>query len=253
MALEATEEETREAVVEELPPEEKAEAVEVMKEIEEMSPEEKEKVALGLNNIGFFVEEKKNNLFASAFNKASSVGNEKGTVSRFAGALRDSFLKDAETARQKSIDSNNGKTRKVGNAMSLFGNVLKYARIVSDLTTKSLVSPLRYVMMAGASVARVADAGKEARLQNEEVIDKTRIADSLKAEEEAWKIYENAEAKNTGKKLSAEDLKKSYMDQMPKDLLERIGRDSSIESSFANRIVQSVIKKRHRRLYTKVE
>ncbi|CAN5126468.1 hypothetical protein BH11PAT3_BH11PAT3_0320 [soil metagenome] len=234
--------EREDEIFEYLPESETREVNEVKKEFEAMPEEEKEAIKIGLGNIGFAVDEKKNNFFAGVFNQASKIGNEKGTVARFAGALRDSFVRDAESAHSKSVDVTKGNKKNVGNTLSLFGNVLKYGRIVSDVTGKSLASPLRYVMMAGASVARVADAGKEARLQNEEVIEKTRIADVEKAEEEAWAIFEQSKKGNEDKPVNAKDLQKVYMDRMPADLLERLGRDSVGESNIANRIVQSVVK-----------
>jgi len=225
------------------------EEVEIQKEIENLSPKEKEKIGWGLSTIGFKVEKAKNDLFAGAFNKALKKIDKKGTAGRFFKEMRDGFVRDSKIAVKKAKDTKSGKEKhRLSNASLLFGNVLRYGRMITDLTGASLASPLRYVMMGGMATTRMAEAGKEARLKNEEVIEKTRIQDVKLAEEEAWKIYEKAGGKNVvdaeGNRtwntegLSAEALKSAYMMQMPKDLQKRLENPST-----ANTFIQKLLKK----------
>ncbi|MDB5266708.1 MAG: hypothetical protein JWN89_523 [Parcubacteria group bacterium] len=210
-------------------------------EIEAIPAPEREKIGWGLNRIGFNLDEKKNRIFAGWFNSDTikKIG-EDHPVNKWCGALRDSFTKDADAAYQKGIDAKNGKTARISNALSLAGNVMKYGRIAADFAGNAIASPLRYVMLAGAGVARGGDAALEVRLQNEEVIEQTRLADVDKAEEEAWNIYTKAEDESQGHEITAEDLKKAYTEKMPKDLMERLGRATPAE---ANKFVQGMLKR----------
>jgi len=212
---------------------------EIEKEIEKLSPEDREKIGWGLSTIGFKVEKTKNDLFVSALNKSLAKIDKKGTAGRFFTELRDSFVKDSENARKKGVDIQEGKDKaRLKNLSLLSGNILRYGRMITDLTGASLASPLRYVMMGGMATTRLAEAGKEARLKNEDVIEKTRIQDADLAEEEAWKIYQNAQKKEKTKNVSAEALKKAYLMEIPKDLQERLKNPST-----ANTFIQKTLRK----------
>ncbi len=218
------------------------ERAEIEKEIENLPPEDKEKIGWGLSTIGFKVEKAKNDFFARVFDKQIPGVNEKGTAGRFLAELRDSFVRDSKTAVKKAEEVESGEKKyrlALANAGTLSGNILKYGRAITDLTGASLASPLRYVMMAGMGATRLAEAGKEARLKNEEVIEQTRIQDAEKAYEEAWKIHERAQAKEKTGNISAEALKNAYMMEMPKDLQERITRNPSVANTF----IQNLVKK----------
>jgi len=217
-------------------PEEK----EVKKEIENFSSEEKEKLGWGLATIGFKVEKAKNDFFATILNPTTKTNiDKKGTLGRFLNELYTGFKRDSENAEKKAREvMNKEKKHRFANVGFLAGNVLKYGRTIADLTGKSVASPLRYVMMAGMTTARVAEAGKEARLKNEEVIEKTRIQDVELAAEEAWRIYNNAEAKTGKGNVSVEVLKNIYLSEMPKDLQKRLEIPST-----ANKVIQRIVKR----------
>src|SRR3989344_3865337 len=217
-------------------PEEK----EVKKEIENFSSEEKEKLGWGLATIEFKVKKAKNDFFATILNPTTKTNiDKKGTLGRFLNELYTGFKRDSENAEKKAREvMNKEKKHRFANVGFLAGNVLKYGRTIADLTGKSVASPLRYVMMAGMTTARVAEAGKEARLKNEEVIEKTRIQDVELAAEEAWRIYNNAEAKTGKGNVSVEVLKNIYLSEMPKDLQKRLEIPST-----ANKVIQRIVKR----------
>ncbi|MFA6257624.1 MAG: hypothetical protein WC671_01265 [Candidatus Paceibacterota bacterium] len=217
------------------------EEIETEKEIENLSPEDRGKIGWGLSTIGFKVEKAKNDLFAGAFNKALNKIDKKGTTGRFFTEMQKGFERDAKVAFKKAEDTTSGKEKhRLSNASLLFGNLVRYGRMVTDLTGASLASPLRYVMMGGMATARMAEAGKEARLKNEEVIEKTRIQDVERAEEEAWKIYEKAQQKEQQGNVSAEALKNAYLMEMPKDLQERL-KIPDVANSFIQKILKTDI------------
>jgi len=231
---------------------------EIEEEIENLSPEDREKIGWGLSTIGFKVEKAKDDFFAGVFDQALKKIDKKGTTGRFCTEMRDNFVRDAKVAFKKAEGTTSGEEKhRLSNASFLFGNVLKYGRMVTDLTGKSLASPLRYVMMAGMATARMAEAGKEARLKNEDLREKIRIVKDLnedstadekrkfkkeikRAEEEAWKIYENArkkEGKGKEENVSTETLKNAYMMEVPKDLLKRLENPS-----IANTFIQGILR-----------
>ncbi|MES2213982.1 MAG: hypothetical protein V4465_01120 [Patescibacteria group bacterium] len=217
-----------------------AEEEEVKKEIEATPEPEREKIGFGLNRIGFSIEEKKNRMLAGFFNPDNQImlGSKDGAVYKWSAAVRDSFNKDAEAAYQKGIDAKHGKTAHISNAASLFGNVMKYGRIAMDFGGNIIGSPLRGVMAIGAAVARGGDAAFEVRTENEEVKNKTRVADLKSAEEEAYKVLDIAEAESGGRAVSAEDLKNAYRKRLPADLMQRIGKLNPAE---ANSFMQSIL------------
>lgn len=213
---------------------------EIQKEIEKLTPKEREKISWGLGNIGFKVEKAKNDFFAKLFDPKTDILlsklEKKGTAGRFFRELHDSFVRDSEMAAKKA--QGRGIRKQLSDKLALTSNVLKYGRMVTDLTGASLASPFRYVMMGGMATARIAEAGKEARLKNEEVIEKTRIADAEKAAEEAWKIYENAQKKEGAENVSTQAINNAYLMAMPKDLLERIERDPGVASGLIQRAIK---------------
>lgn len=216
----------------------KKEEEDVKTEIKDMSPERRETMSVGFNNIGFITEKKKNDFFAKVFDTAAKkVGNE--SALRFCLELRDSFQRDADKAQQKAEEAASGKNkRRIGNALTLTGNVLKYGRIIGDLARISVTSPLRYAMMSAMAAARTLEAAKETRFKNEEVIDKTRIKDADQAAEEAWNIYENAQLNSQQESVSAETLRNAYLTEMPADIIRRLEKPGT-----ANNFVQNLVRK----------
>lgn len=203
------------------------------REYENTPEEDKQKIAFGLNTLGFFVEQKKNNFFAATFNKIAEKLPEGKTTSRFCKELAATFTRDSESAFKKAESVTSGKEKHgLANASLGFGNVLRYGRIVSDLVGWTAGTSMRYVMMSAMAVTRASEAAKETHLTNEEVIEKTRINDANLAAEEAWKIYESAQKKEGGTDVSADALKKAYLLEMPADLKKRLENTEIADGFF---------------------
>ncbi|MCM2338927.1 MAG: hypothetical protein NDI62_00515 [Burkholderiales bacterium] len=210
------------------------------KEFFEKLPEEsKEKIKFGLSTVGFLVEQKKNNFYAKTFGYLSEKSAAKSkTVSNFLKNLGKGFEKDSKKAFNTAERiTNEGEKHKRENATLLFGNILRHGRMITDLSGISFASPLRYVMMAGMALSRGSKAALETRLENEGVIEKTRIQDIEEAEKEAWKIYNKAKDENNGEIPSAEKLKDSYLKELPNDILKRFRNPKA-----SNTIIQNAIK-----------
>jgi len=219
--------------------EEKHARKELEKELSKMPEKEREKVGLGLRNLGFFVEEKKNRFFSRVMEAALRKVDERGAMGRFLSSLGETFSRDAERARKKMGEAERGGKGRLLNANYLVGNVLKYGRVLADTVGYTAASPLRYVMAGGMFFARGAEAAKEARLKNEEVIEKTRVFDIDEAAEEAWKIYE--EARGGREEVSREELERAYERNIPRDLIRRLKEKP--EPGLASGILQKIIKK----------
>lgn len=217
----------------------------VKEEFETLPQADKEKVALGLHNIGFLVEEKKNQLFASGFDKARQLGlskgwlKENGSFDRWLLSFSENMTKNAEESHKKMEEANRTSLNQLTSIGSVTGNAMKYGRVFTDLFGPTIASPLRYVMMGGMLFGQGAAAAKEARFKNEEVLEKTRVQDINTAAEEAWRIYE--QAKGNKDTISKEDLEKAYLDNAPKDLLNRLKKDP--EPGTASSILQKIIRK----------
>ena len=246
---------------EEIEPETPAEK-EIIKEIENLSPEDKEKLGWGLSVIGYRVKKETSDFLGKSLNWAVTKAkiNEKGTAGRFLKELRDSYLRDGEAAKKNILSAQKGdvklaKTRSIG---MLAGSVIKIGRTVADVTGISIANPMRYAMMGGMVTARMAEAGKEARFKNEELMEKTRIQDADLAAEEAWKIYEKSGGRitNDGARISnttsKEAIEKAYIEEMPKDLQKRL-EDPSVALSFVQKALRKNIDIRVSRLNTKIE
>ena len=220
---------------------EEKEKREVKRELDKIPENQREKLSFGLSNLGFFVEEQKDKFFAETFKRASKLIGEKGATKKFWEVLGKNFEKDAERARKNIEAAKKGKKKRLASAGYLAGNVLKYGRTLTDVLGYTLGSPLRYVMMSGMFFARGAEAAKETRLQNEEVIEKTRVNDINKASEEAWKVYEEAKTQAGGERISKEDLENAYQRNVPQDLLDRLKRKP--DPGVGNGILQKIIRK----------
>ncbi len=219
------------------------EATEVKKEIDAMPREEKMGLWRGIKSAGFYAMKGKSSFFAGTFEKLGGKSDSQKTLSRFMSGLAETYRRDEKSADKKLEDARKGKTHIWISSGSLFGNLIKYGRIVGDVASWTASMPLRYAMLGSAGFARISESAKEARFKNEELMDKTRIQDADQASEEAWKIYEKAKEKNGGQPVKSEDLQKAYNKELPADLLERLQKPSLTEKvGMANRVVQNVAK-----------
>lgn len=218
----------------------------IRREIAEMPKAEREKVTRGVHSIGFRIEKWKSDWFARTFDKISKKGNQKGITARFTRGLRDSYKKDADMAEKKAkVGKNAGTITKLSNVAYLAKNILRPLRLIADATGISPAGVQRIIMIGAMASTRITGAMKEARLADEEVLEKNRI-DIEKAEEEAWKIYERAQERAQKKvssqegegNVSALELKTAYLHEMPKDLQERMKN-----TSVASGVIQGILRK----------
>lgn len=227
------------------------ENTEIKNELEQMPVEEREKIGVSFHNFGFFAKELKSQAMAWIFENAGGDKKEAqetegftGSVKRWLNGYAQSYRKD-EAAAKKNIETTKEfdlSLKQVGNVGFITGEAMKYGRTVADVIGWTAGSPLRYVMLGAQIFSRGAEAAKEARLMNVEVIEKTRIKDVDEAADEAWKIYENAQAKaeEKGEKVSKQNLEKTYVENLPEDLLKRLEKS---EPGMATGILQRVLKK----------
>jgi hypothetical protein len=227
-----------------LPPQVTPEEKVVEKEYKKLPEEDKEKIGWGIGVIGLRIERKKNIWLAKTLGwtlKKLEIDN-KGTTGRFVKELANSFTREAKNAEQKAKEATSGRAKHTLSKIAGWGNLVKYGRLLADATGMTVGAANRLAMMGSMAFTKIAEAGKEARFKNEEVLEKTRIQDVEKAYDEAMRIYERAIAKTGGNKedgstISTEALKNAYLMEMPKDLHERLKIPST-----ANSFIQEIIK-----------
>ncbi len=222
-----------------------AEAVE---QFEKLPPEQKLTIIQNISEAGFKVEKWKNEGLAWVF--GSLAGDKKThardkSLQRFFDSTKDIFERDAKRAEQSLADLHAGKEAKLrlfgvdiidiktlrGSGF-LWGNIMKIGR--------SVLGPFAWantgLMAAGVGF----EAAKEARLGNEDVMEKTRIQDIDQAEDAARRIYQEAKEKaGAGNAVSKETLEKAYQEGIPKDLLERLAKniEPGVENSFWQKVL----------------
>ena len=232
--------------------------IETPADIEKLPEETREKLGLGFNNLGFFVEENKNRFFAGLIEKLAGKFDQKSTMGRFVSSLAENYRRDQEKAKEKFEDVKQGKSQNISNMVYLGGNALRYGRIAMDIGGYSY-NPIKYVMFGAMAFARGSEAAKEARFKNEEAIGKTRVDDTERAENEAWKIYERALEKAGDREISREELNKAFLEGLPEDILarlnerggsEKIGAGKKLVEGFTRRWIESSMTKLNDKLVT---
>lgn len=219
------------------------EAKELGLELEKTPEKEREKIGVGFRNVGFFVEEAKNNFFAGVFNKmAETQPQKKSITTKFVAKLGEGFNDKAAKARERIEAIDKTKNREtLANAGYLLGNTIKYGRTVLDVAGVTVAAPLRFATMGAMAFSSGAEAAKEVRLENEKVIAKTRIEDADKAAEEAYEVYRTAMARSGGQP-TGRDYEKAYHEILPGDLLRRLQEKAPEQPGIVNRFVQGVVK-----------
>ncbi len=217
--------------------EEHTEVLALKEQLAKMTPGEREDAGWNLQNFGFQFEKIKNNIYSGTYGFVATHFEKNTTTGRFFTALKEQFEeKNAAVDEQmkrveakKKTGKGTGWFSQLSNVGYFTGNILKYGRIVSDIGGWTVMAPLRGVMIGSTMAASGLDAAKDARLENEEVKEKTRIADIEKAANEAWGVYARAmqkhgldPEKDENTKVTAEELKKAYQEEIPKDLLARL-------------------------------
>lgn len=224
--------------------------------VEQMSHLERKEISWGIDNVGIQIKKQANGFMAKCFESIESMVKQDGKLIqeqniliRYLNSIAGSYHKDSDVAqerlatlekeKQAGLDKRIWRDR-LENLTYLPRKIAGFGRIVVDVIG-SVSSPLRYVSMAGATFARQADAMKEARFKNEQLIDKTRIQDIEKAAEVAWQIYEQVKNSNeTSSEVTKEKLQQAYQQQLPRDVLARLQKDYVPGTSF--RLAKEVVK-----------
>ncbi|MEK9168253.1 MAG: hypothetical protein AAB698_00430 [Patescibacteria group bacterium] len=207
-------------------------------EIEKMPDIERGKIGFGFHNLDFFTQEGKSRNMAKICERFASG---EGTIGRFFSAMAGTYRKNENMTKKRSEGGFFGGFQ---NKTFLLGNIMKYGRTMADVVGWTAGSPLRYVMLGAQFFSRGAEAAKEARLKNEEVIEKTRIKDIDEAAEEAWRIYEMAQKKFGGENVSKENLEKAYAENLPQDLLNRLKKsEPGMATGILSKIFQKILRK----------
>jgi hypothetical protein len=227
-------------------------------EVEKLSAGEKEKLGWGLSTIGYRVEKMKNDFFAQVIGKSTEKLDKQKTLGKFCQELKKSFERDSREAEKKvlAIKSEEGKKfwSQIGNAGKLTSNVLKYGRIVADVTGASIANPFRYAMMFGMATARVAEVGKEVSMQT--IDEQNRIQDADKAAGEAWALYEKAgggfdsEGKASG--ANVKNIGRMYSFLLTPELIEKL-KNPTTSLSFVKKATTWFVESRLLKLDEKLE
>ena len=152
---------------------------EVSAELARMPEADQEKLRVGLENFGYFVEAKKNAGMARLAEFCFRRLNKKSAMGRWMQSLGEGFRKSEEKAvesMQSNPDTVKGKLGKTALSQLKLGvNILRYGRIVADFAGYTALAPFRYVMLGSMAFSKGSEAAKEARFKNEQVKERTRI------------------------------------------------------------------------------
>jgi hypothetical protein len=175
---------------------EKALAKELVEKFEKMNPQERFNASLRIQNLGFQVEKYKNMTFGGVFSKVGAMAETESTSGKFMQVMGEMFKAKADRNNRTIQALEKLKTEKKGSSiftkfsnMSLLtGNAIKAVRIGTAAGFPVITTAMMGAMAAGT----VLEAGKETRLRNQEVINKTRISDENLSDEEqlnSWDAY----------------------------------------------------------------
>ena len=241
---------------------------EIKDEVKNLTPKEKERVEIGLHNIGFIVEKKKSEYFAKTFGWIGSrLKDKKSTTARFIKGIEKSYKEEEKIASHRVLAGREvRKLSKVANIGYLVKNIVRPVKLLADATGATPGSAQRLILAGAMLSGRMTGAMKEARLANEEVIQKTRIGrtkdlsegensvlarteedvkDVERAYEEAMKIYEKAQGragKTKGGKegkdnVSVEELQNAYLRELPEDLQKRL-ENPAVGNGFLQKVLR---------------
>lgn len=236
---------------------------EEIERIKQLPPKERAGIFEGMANAGYWMQQVKSNALKRLTGSLTIGKNKESGWNKFIGEFAGTYERDAARAEKMRLQKKGALSSAAGLG-ALAGNFLKLARVAADVTMGSLrsVNPLRNVTAGALLVARGAEAGKEVRLRNEDVISKNRTlahidfeAKMSKAEQreldkemervaaEAWAIYEKAGIKDI--KIIKEGVRdadgntvvdherlvearqkmdKAYLEHLPEDLKNRLSR-----------------------------
>ncbi|NTU98523.1 hypothetical protein HGA64_00740 [Candidatus Falkowbacteria bacterium] len=261
---------------------EEAMVLEQLEEISRMSSEHKKGVIDFIADLGYMSQEMKGNFMGKMFatlNRAKTEEEKKSFLGRYLSAYSKTYYDDAERAKKARENQEKGVISKGTGMISLGGNMMRVGRVLVDAIqtgTARTLNPFRHVTTTALLVGRAAEAGKETRLMNEELIDKNRIKQKegdkydpfdeniVRAAAEAEAIYEKAgiaEIKITNPdgtlneanlKLAKGKMDTAYKEGLPNDLKERLNRIDGVGLKFMEALIYPRVKASVEKLNEKI-
>jgi len=231
----------------------------IEKAVIKLPEKERKRIFEGLANIGFKAEAWKNNKLKKAFSKITeklSVENKENlsdleknslqsldSVKRRAEALRDIYTGREEQAIKNKERENKNLTQKASGIGKIPFMIIKVGRVLHGF---NMLNPFTNALRASLAIGFLSEMEKESRLKRADIIEKKRLEEE-QAEEEAYKIYKEAEKVSGGENASVENLKKAYRASLPEDLIQRLSNREDanltlIQSFVTNYLENSLIK-----------
>lgn len=229
---------------------------EEIERISQLPPKEQAGIIEGLANAGYWVQMAKSKAFRRLTSSLTVGKNQESGWNKYITEYSKTYERDAVRA-EKMRSQKKGALTSAAGLGTLAGNMARLGRVAYDFAGGSLrsLNPFRHVTTGALFVARGAEAGKEMRLSNQEVISKNRtlahvdfgaeMTDIERKEaegamssvaEEAWALYEKAGIKDiriagadgTVDRAKLDEAKqlmdKAYRENLPEDLKKRLGR-----------------------------
>ncbi|MEA3449618.1 MAG: hypothetical protein U9Q85_01415 [Patescibacteria group bacterium] len=174
----------------------------------------------GMANMGYKIKETKAEFLSGVYRSMAGATQGNRFLSTFFGKHAELYTEEwnqAEKARKgekKTISRLSG----VGQGA---GTLLRYGRMAFDA---SMVNPFRHVMAASMFVGKQSEALKETRYDYEGAKENTRVNDVERAMEDAWDIYDKAQAESENGIVDVKALEKTYKKNLPKDIEKRFAR-----------------------------
>ncbi len=248
---------------------------EELERINQLPPKERAGLIEGIANAGYWMQRTKSNVLKRVTASLAKVGNKDAALNKYISEFSKTYERDAVRAEKMRVQQKGALASAAGLGV-LSGNLIRLGRASYELFGGSFRSfnPFRHITAGSLFVARGAEAGKEMRLNDEQLIAKNRPmaevdfskkltrkqAQALEElHDQARAMYLDsgaAEIRITGPDGKVDQAKlaeakglmdKAYLEHLPKDLAERLSRlDVSgvnlLEKFFLDNDVKSGIK-----------
>ncbi|NTW22261.1 hypothetical protein HGA34_01800 [Candidatus Falkowbacteria bacterium] len=241
---------------------------EEVERISQLPPKEQAGIVESMANFGFWLQKTKSNVFKRVTGSMTMGKDKDGSWNKYITEYAKTHERDAARA-EKMLGQKKGVLGSAAGLGAMAGNLLRVGRIAYDVAGGSLraFNPFRHVTAGALFVARGAEAGKEVRLGNKEVISKNRTLADVDFEakmtkkerkeldkemdrvaEEAWGLYEKAGIKDIriadadgnidqAKLAEAKQaMDKAYLEHLPEDLKKRLDRLDVSSSSLLGKV-----------------
>jgi hypothetical protein len=207
-----------------------------------MPEEKKASFSEGMANLGYRIEEKKNRCWETLVRKINGE-NQDGSIRtdsmmrRYLNEYAEKFSEDAEKAKAEAETQGKGFWKKITGVGKGTGNLFRYGRAAADVFISSAVNPFRYVTMTAMVASTSAEVAKRTRLKNETVREKSRVQDEATAADEAWSLYQEAEAEQGKGGVDSKTLTNKFKEKLPKDLLARLEKAEQPGLSLLSKVL----------------